>query len=335
MHTESGSESPLLSVAIPTYNRARFLDRLLSALDDQLRSQPGVELIVSDNASPDETPQIVSKFQSQGLRIRYLRNDSNLGADGNILQCYEQAKGKYVWIFGDDDVREPGSIAQVLSHLQGQEYDLIYVASSAFTESYTPRQLNGSRGFTVINRADSLACHVNIFFTFISGNIVNKERVSSLDHRPFAELVGTNLVQLGWIYTALDHHRRSLLLHDPLVATLTDNTGGYALFRVFGPNLQRITDGWLRSPRTRRPILNGALQRFFPPFLLSQKASRGTFVGEDPRTTLEPVFGGNFRYWVFDYPILRMPRQMGRVWILFLRVVNRLDRLLGSPLLRF
>ncbi len=84
MHTESGSESPVLSIAIPTYNRARFLDRLLSALDDQLRLQPGVELIVSDNASPDETPQIVSTLIRPN---RETRRDLEMGLRFRCWMC--------------------------------------------------------------------------------------------------------------------------------------------------------------------------------------------------------------------------------------------------------
>jgi abequosyltransferase len=50
------SAKPLLTIAIPTYNRAGYLKELLSILADQLKDEPRVELIISDNASPDETP---------------------------------------------------------------------------------------------------------------------------------------------------------------------------------------------------------------------------------------------------------------------------------------
>jgi glycosyltransferase involved in cell wall biosynthesis len=98
------SERPLLSFTIPTCNRAKYLDQLLGALLKQLHGESRVELIVSDNASTDNTPAVVEAYRQQGLPIRYLRNQANHGPDFNILQCYEQAAGRYVWIFGDDDL---------------------------------------------------------------------------------------------------------------------------------------------------------------------------------------------------------------------------------------
>ena len=92
---------PLLTIAIPTYNRARYLKELLTVLFDQLRDEPRVELIISNNATPDETPAVVNEFVKRGLQVRYLCNETNIGPDANFLQCFEQARGKYVWILGD------------------------------------------------------------------------------------------------------------------------------------------------------------------------------------------------------------------------------------------
>ena len=101
---------PLLTIAIPTYNRAACLKDLLSALADQLKDEPRVELIISDNASPDETPSVVQDFVARGLQVRYIRNAQNIGPDANFLQCFEAARGKYVWVFSDDDLIIPGAV---------------------------------------------------------------------------------------------------------------------------------------------------------------------------------------------------------------------------------
>ncbi|MGA3050075.1 MAG: glycosyltransferase family 2 protein, partial [Terracidiphilus sp.] len=115
---EAQNEKPLLTIAIPTYNRARYLRELLSVLFDQLIDQPQVELIISDNASPDETPALLEEFRQRGLQFLYIRNETNIGADGNILQCFEQAHGKYVWVLSDDDVVVSGGIASILSYIR-------------------------------------------------------------------------------------------------------------------------------------------------------------------------------------------------------------------------
>jgi O-antigen biosynthesis alpha-1,3-abequosyltransferase len=138
-------------------------------------------------------------------------------------------------------------------------------------------------------------------------------------------------VQLSWTYTALEHHRRSLMIHTPLVATLANNTGGYALFKVFGTNLKRITDTWISMPSVRAAIYRGTLLAFFPWFLVRRKGTP-QFTAENPEAVLRPLFGSYMHYWIFDYPIMKLPPALGRAWFFGVRVINKIDKLLGRPL---
>lgn len=289
-------------------------------------------MLISDNASPDDTANLVRRYQDQGLSIRSIRNETNIGADGNILQCFELACGKYVWICGDDDVVEPSGLARVLAHLESTpEYDLVFLQARGFQGAYTPQSPKAPERVTVFTRAEHAARHVHVFFTFISGTIINKRRVEAYAHRPFSELAETNLVQLSWTYTALEHHRRSLMIHTPLLATLANNTGGYALFKVFGTNLKRVTDQWISSERVRTAVFRGTLLAFFPWFLVKKKDSP-KFTTEDPEAILRPLFGRYLHYWIFDYPIMKLPPALGRAWFFLVRVINKADKMLGRPL---
>ncbi len=330
--TAASSGRPLLTFAIPTWNRASYLVTLLTALAPQFVGENRVELLISDNATPDETPSVVRRFQNEGLPIRYVRNETNIGPDGNFLQCFNLASGKYVWIFGDDDVLEPGGLKRVLDHLSGEEeYDLVFIRPSGFTGTYTPKDPGSRKGFSVFDRPEDLACEVHVFFTFLTGNIVNKDRISAFPHRDFKELVGTNLVQLSWVYTALENHRRSLVIHDPLVTALTNNIGGYVLFTVFGPALKRVTEAWLTADSVKGPIFRGTLQAFLPTFILSELEHSDI---DDPHKTLGPAYGQYFQYWVFNFPLMRLPKSLRRVWLLGTRAVNKADKIVGNPLLR-
>ena len=144
----SAPSTPLLTIAIPTYNRASNLELLLSGLAPQLKKLPQVELIVSDNASPDSTEELMRRLLDEGLSCRYIRNSTNIGSDLNFLQCYREAAGKYVWIFGDDDYLFPCAAARVVSLLDQAEYDRVYLAPSGF--AHTPNE----RGV-----ADKCACY--------------------------------------------------------------------------------------------------------------------------------------------------------------------------------
>ncbi|MBS0363743.1 MAG: glycosyltransferase family 2 protein [Proteobacteria bacterium] len=105
----SGSQTtPLLSLCLATYNRARYLDRYLShhltALD---AAGIDYELVVSDNASTDETPQILARWAAAHPRMRVSRRPRNLGAYPNILTTLRQARGEVVVSIADDDLAIP------------------------------------------------------------------------------------------------------------------------------------------------------------------------------------------------------------------------------------
>jgi glycosyltransferase involved in cell wall biosynthesis len=325
---------PLLTFAVPTYSRAHYLDGLLAALLEQMRGETRVEILVSDNASPDGTGALVEEYRTRGLAIRYICNETNIGADRNILQCYEQASGKYVWIFSDDDLIIPGALKRILNALSSLQYDLVCIRSQSLDDaglkltSFTPTS------DIELAKAEDLARHFNVYFTFISGIIVNKERNSSLCHRPFDSLLDTNLVQLGPYYTALNNHRRSLLIRDPLIAARGNSSVGYALFRVFGTSLSKITIEWIEKKSVQQAIFNGVIRKFFPPWILKSRESRASSVSENPHQVLRACFGYNIRYWVFNYPIYALPLPLARVWLLGVRVINKIERVLYRALVR-
>jgi abequosyltransferase len=321
---EPENEKPLLTIAIPTYNRAHCLRQSLDVLFDQLVDEPRVELIVSDNASPDETAAVVKDFVDRGLKIRYFHNATNLGADANILQCFEQARGKYVWVVGDDDVLAVNAIDVVMTCLNKDEYDLVYLDCYFFEGLQTPRSRTSRRKIATYTDRKRFARKIHVFFTYLSGNIVNKDRVSA----NCSFLSGTHLVQLGWIYTALNGFTRGLYIHEKLVGMrVNNNIGGYNLLHVFGPTFSCITSTWLDSHAVQKTIINGTLQRFWPGMLLNYRLSSGTFVTEAaPYKVLASVYKDNPRFWIFAYPMLTLPISLAKCWFNVLRIVNMVDR---------
>src|SRR5579864_6005275 len=307
--------TPLLTLAIPTHNRAGCLHELLSALAEQLNDEPRVELIISDNASADETPSVVKGFVERGLRVCYIRNAQNIGADANFLQCFEQARGKYVWLFSDDDLLVPGGLAKILAYCEAAEYDLIWVSAYSFGRDHALGAAEVHRDAVALSDSRAYVKRIHVFLTFITGNIINKETVLKAGPKDFSSLNGTGLGQLGWTYTALNRFSRGLYIEEKLVAMRENNTGGYKLFQVFGPTLATITKNWLESPNLGRIVMNGTLQRFWPLMLLRYKKSRIAFADEtDPRSVLTPLFKDNIRYWVFAYPVIVLPSVLAAAW---------------------
>ena len=94
------SNHPLVTLAIPTYNRAASY--LPIALHSALKQNyPELEILVSDNASTDHTRALIAGIKDP--RLRYFRHESNIGQKGNYNFCIEQAKGSYLLLLHDDD----------------------------------------------------------------------------------------------------------------------------------------------------------------------------------------------------------------------------------------
>jgi glycosyltransferase involved in cell wall biosynthesis len=92
---------PLVTIAIPTYNRAdKFLKESLRSACSQ--DYPNLEIIVADNCSEDGTEYLVKQFQDK--RIRYYKHHKNVGPFANMNFCVNQANGEYLLMLHDDDM---------------------------------------------------------------------------------------------------------------------------------------------------------------------------------------------------------------------------------------
>lgn len=107
--------APVLSVAIPTFNRAETLRRQLGSLLGQIVGcGADVEVVVSDNASSDATRAVVDQMRSRFPDLRYVRNDTNVGLLRNVDRAVRACRAEYVWIVGDDDVLMPYGVETVI-----------------------------------------------------------------------------------------------------------------------------------------------------------------------------------------------------------------------------
>ena len=96
---------PRVSIGLPVYNGERYLhDTLQSLLAQTYRD---FELIITDNASTDATPEICGKFAERDSRVRYFRNRKNLGASANYNRAFGVSHGEYFKWAAHDDLCEP------------------------------------------------------------------------------------------------------------------------------------------------------------------------------------------------------------------------------------
>jgi glycosyltransferase involved in cell wall biosynthesis len=112
MTAEGNRLAAKVSLVMPTYNRAGYIESALASLLGQSRAID--EIVVVDDGSTDETPAVLARY---GERIRYLRKE-NGGRASAMNHGIERSTGEFVWLFDDDDVAKPDALERMLGALE-------------------------------------------------------------------------------------------------------------------------------------------------------------------------------------------------------------------------
>jgi glycosyltransferase involved in cell wall biosynthesis len=107
---------PLVSVGMPVYNGEQYLTQALESVMAQ--EYENFEVIVSDNASTDRTPEICNEYVKRDSRLRYYRNEKNIGAAGNFTRAFELSQGKYFMWAAHDDLWQPSYVSACVEVLE-------------------------------------------------------------------------------------------------------------------------------------------------------------------------------------------------------------------------
>jgi len=110
---EASEPAPLVTIAIPTYNRAELLRGAIAAVRAQ--THPSIHLVVCDNGSTDGTEALVRELLASGQAIEYIRQPSNLGPTANFTTAGAAARGDYFMWYADDDWIPPEYVERCLA----------------------------------------------------------------------------------------------------------------------------------------------------------------------------------------------------------------------------
>lgn len=125
---------PAVSIGLPVYNGAETIADVLECLVTQ--TFENFELIISDNASTDETEDICRRYLESDQRIHYIRQPRNIGAEKNFRYVFESSKGEYFMWAASDDIRSNNYI----------EHNLIFLRSHPdYVASTSPVHFRGNK----------------------------------------------------------------------------------------------------------------------------------------------------------------------------------------------
>ena len=291
---------PLLTIAIPTYNRDSLLDLCLSRIIDQLEVHTDeVELLVSNNASTDQTLTVVARHREHFPRLLYYENDKNGGPDFNISRCFELATAKYVWVFSDDDSILPGTLDRLLPLLRQHEFGLVVLQPSFYQNSlleFIPPPPNEPLVYVLYDDPHLLAKEVHFWLTYISGIITNKDLV--MDAPTLYQYQDSFLIQLGWVIPALFRAKLSAKITTQLVLGRSLATLDFKLFHVFGTSypvvLTDLTRKGVLPVATKEYLLESIIKDYFPTYI--QPGLKYAY-GERPFLVLSRSFWKRKSFW--------------------------------------
>ena len=313
----------LLSICVPTYNRARLLDVSLRAILSQLT--PGmrglVEVVVLDNASPDETPAVVEAARADfpDAALRVIRRPQNIGPDANFCTAPSDAAGEFVYLLSDDDVLLPGAVAKLLEFLAVHPgIDAVSLNVREFRKSIDETE---DKGFfkltedTLIAGKDDALVHLNTLLTFISCIAFRRSNVLGRD---YSQWYGTNLAQSYMFLDALAPGNGMYVVQMPYLAKRADNNEGFDFFRVFVTNfhalmLYALTLGY--APGAVRQMMdNNLLFLRYCVLLFKTNGSIGTIRPNywDALARLRRVYGLHAGMMLTVVPMMLLPRPLFR-----------------------
>ncbi|SDN50902.1 abequosyltransferase [Desulfonauticus submarinus] len=232
---------PLLSICIPTYNRAKFLPDAIESILNQITPdiKDMVEICISDNASTDNTEEIVKEYQGKNIcKIVYHKNEENIGADRNYLKVIEIANGEYCWWLGSDDALEDNILEMLLNKIKSTKRDFYMLTQNCYDINLENRfqckhhPLLSYKSDKLLS-LDEILTEAVYLIGYISVLIVKKNIF--LQPMPQEDkYIGSMYIHTYKILYALNNGNTMYFIREPMVKWRADNDSFLEELKVFG-----------------------------------------------------------------------------------------------------
>ena len=242
MNNEVFEESfPKVSIGLLVYNGGKYLRRAIDSLLAQTCDD--YEIIISDNASTDDTQNICEEYQSLNKKIRYIRQTENQGAIFNFKYVLEQARGDYFMWASHDDLFAPTYILECLTAYENNpecisvftNFSVTDLKSNSITEKNSPssRSSNSIFSRTMISLLDM---HPNMIYGLHKTKTLRKIKIETFDWFDI------------FIIIQLSYFGKIIVIPKYLCDVGTDGprkpyslTGKYVSFKIFRNNMIKFT----------------------------------------------------------------------------------------------
>lgn len=231
----------LLSLCIPTYNRAGYLEATLKSICEQseFNSTQDIEIVISDNNSSDNTESVCKHFiELYGEQVKYFKNITNI-ADLNFELALSRGKGTLLKLNNDTLIHRKNSLAEILQTVRDNidEKPVLFFSNGKAHSGITQK----------FNDLDSFLTHISFYCTWIGGFCIWKNDFDHFDN--FSRLAPKQLMQTDVLLRLVDKKRISVVNDRKLFKTAPIIRGGYDFLNVFLTNYIGILEEYVREQK--------------------------------------------------------------------------------------
>lgn len=223
---------PILTVGIPTFNRAGLLREAIESVLGQTFSD--FRLVVSDNASTDETDEVIASFADP--RLEYVRAEENIGMIGNFNRLITLTETEFLMLLPDDDRLYPDYLSSVVEVLQQKpQVGLVHTAvdeididsrvqknAVRLVELNRPCTLEAGHAFLERSMTSIVVCQSSVTFRTRAIREAGGMRISE---EPFADIPLFMRVAQKWDIAFLDRPLVAFRVHDQTETTRLASQG--------------------------------------------------------------------------------------------------------------
>lgn len=322
---------PLISIVIPSNNRTELLDEAILSIINEPCWNLDCELCISDNSSGNGTQNLINSKYSDNSQIVYRRSLDSPSLDENVNMAVSMAKGKYVWIFGDDDLIVNDFLSELITHLKNNSPDIVILNSCSFQEQ---GQVEASRlvleSFKVYGPKDDdifLADH-GAYVTYVPCIVIRKNLWEKFFRR---EKIGTFFAHLDTVFRAKIGHTAHYLPNPAIKMRLhmqTWKAKHFEIWNIYFPEVIWKLDNY--SSRAKQSVI----QRYPLKSVKSLLASRayGRFNFKIFKSFLLPTKHSSLSVKVLGFLISIIPSEIfRRLYILYILIFKNKHNIAFSP----
>ncbi|MBF0491224.1 MAG: glycosyltransferase family 2 protein [Deltaproteobacteria bacterium] len=302
----------LLSICIPTYNRAFMLRECLDSVIESIKDfESEIEIIISDNASMDGTDKMVRAYLISFPFITYYRNEENIGAERNVRSLTKRVAGKYIWILGDDDKVTKNAIGIIMQYIK-LNYDLVINNYSVWSKDFSKLIKNfffRIQSEETFSNPNDILSKFGIHLGYVSSLVFKKSCFIKRPDKEYDFFLDYGYPQVYAAYYGLFPKCNVIYNPIPVVCNRGNNSGGYDWYKYNVIGMSLILNKLKYIGYTLKAV-NKAQCRIIKEFVVhdilvkirDNKSTNGLFV------LMFPYYKKYFIFWGVCVPLLLIPK---------------------------